>query len=109
MRWGGEIRSFEQLNLPPLDAKVAGIKDAKLTMAMQLIEDMTQKWDADNFRNSFADEINRLIEAKAQAGDIEDVVRVEREAGAPAGAEVLDLTAPQQPCSQGPSSGSGSL
>ncbi len=92
LRWGGEIRSFEQLNLPPLDAKAAGIKDAEMTMAMQLIEDMTQKWDADNFRNSFADEINKLIETKAEAGDIADVVKVEREAGAPAGADVLDLT-----------------
>lgn len=92
LRWGGEIRSFEQLNLPPLDAKAAGIKDAEMTMAMQLIEDLTQKWDADNFRNSFADEINKLIETKAEAGDIADVVKVEREAGAPAGADVLDLT-----------------
>jgi len=92
LRWGGEIRSFEQLNLPPLDAKAAGIKDAEMTMAMQLIEDMTQEWDADNFRNSFADEINKLIETKAAAGDIADVVKVEREAGAPAGADVLDLT-----------------
>lgn len=92
LRWGGEIRSFEQLNLPPQDAKAAGIKDAEMTMAMQLIEDMTQKWDADNFRNSFADEINKLIETKAEAGDIANVVKVERETGAPVGADVLDLT-----------------
>ena len=92
LRWGGEIRSFEKLDLPPLDAKAAGIKDSEMTMAMQLIEDMTQKWDADNFRNSFADEIKKLIETKAEAGDIADVVKVEREASAPAGANVLDLT-----------------
>ncbi|MBH1963977.1 MAG: Ku protein [Comamonadaceae bacterium] len=92
LRWGGEIRSFEQLNLPPVDSKAAGIKDAELTMAMQLIEDMTQKWDADNFRNSFADEIHKLIETKAEAGDIANVVKVESEADAPASAEVLDLT-----------------
>lgn len=92
LRWGGEIRSFEQLNLPPVDAKSAGIKDAELTMAMQLIDDMTQKWDADNFRNSFADEIHKLIETKAEAGDIANVVKVESEADAPASAEVLDLT-----------------
>ncbi|MGE4338498.1 MAG: Ku protein [Pigmentiphaga sp.] len=92
LRWGGEIRSFEQLNLPPLDAKAAGIKDAEMTMAMQLIEDMTQAWEADNFRNSFADEIHKLIEAKAEAGEVADVVKVETEAELPSGAEVLDLT-----------------
>lgn len=93
LRWGGEIRSFEQLNLPPVDAKAAGIKDAELDMAVQLIDDMTQAWDADSFRNSFADEIHKLVEAKAAAGDIATVAKVESGPAAPAGAEVLDLTA----------------
>lgn len=92
LRWGGEIRSFEQLNLPPLDAKAAGIKDAEMTMAVQLIEDMTQSWDADNFRNSFADQINQLVEQKASTGDIEDVAKVESGPAVSTGAEVLDLT-----------------
>jgi len=92
LRWGGEIRSFEQLNLPPLDAKAAGIKDAEMTMAVQLIEDMTQSWDADNFRNSFADQINQLVEQKASTGDIEDVTKVESGPAVSTGAEVLDLT-----------------
>lgn len=92
LRWGGEIRSFEQLNLPPLDAKAAGIKDAEMTMAVQLIDDMTQSWDADNFRNSFADQINELVEQKASAGDIADVAKVDSAPSVSAGAEVLDLT-----------------
>jgi len=93
LRWGGEIRSFEQLNLPPLEAKAAGIKDAEMKMALQLIGDMTQAWDADSFRNSFADEIHKLVEAKASAGQIADVAKVEAGPAAAAGAEVLDLTA----------------
>ncbi|MFY3384354.1 Ku protein [Paracidovorax sp. MALMAid1276] len=94
LRWGGEIRSFEQLQLPPLDAKAAGIKDAELTMAMQLIDDMTQAWDADNFRNSFAEQIHALVEQKVAAGHVEDVAKVPDAApSASGGAEVLDLTA----------------
>lgn len=67
LRWGGEIRSFEQLDLPPLDAKAAGIKSAEMTMAMALIKDMSQAWDADQFRNSFSEEIHQLVQAKAHA------------------------------------------
>src|SRR5690606_7758729 len=93
LRWGGEIRSFEQLNLPPLDAKSAGIKEAELKMAMQLIEDMSQAWDADSFRNSFAEEIHKLVEAKASAGEIASVAKVESGPSVSSGAEVLDLTA----------------
>lgn len=93
LRWGGEIRSFEQLNLPPADTKAAGIKDAEMSMAIKLIEEMTQKWDADNFRNSFADEINQLIHAKVEAGDGAAVAKVERQSTPSAGTEMLDLTA----------------
>lgn len=93
LRWGGEIRSFEQLDLPPLDAKAAGIKEAELTMAMQLIDDMSQRWNADQFRNSFAEEIHKLIETKAAAGDVTEVDKVVKAERAPSGAEVLDLTA----------------
>ncbi|WP_439587779.1 Ku protein [Hydrogenophaga sp.] len=93
LRWGGEIRSFEQLDLPPLGVKAAGIKDAELTMAMQLIDDMTQPWKADEFRNSFADEINKLVETKATKGELAEVAKVEKTEGAPSGANVLDLTA----------------
>ena len=93
LRWGGEIRSFEQLDLPPLGVKAAGIKDAEMAMAMQLIEDMTQPWKADEFRNSFADEINKLVEIKANKGELADVAKVEKAEGAPTGANVLDLTA----------------
>lgn len=94
LRWGGEIRSFELLNLPPLDAKAAGIKPAEMAMALQLIDDMTQPWDADSFRNSFAQEIHKLVETKVASGETATVVKVDsgRES-APAGADVLDLTA----------------
>lgn len=92
LRWGGEIRSFEQLNLPPLDPRAAGIKEAEMAMAVQLIEDMTQTWDADSFRNSFAEEIHKLVEQKASVGDIAEVAKVPENTTASAGAEVLDLT-----------------
>jgi DNA end-binding protein Ku len=92
LRWGGEIRSFEQLDLPPLGTEATGIKEAEMSMARQLIEDMTQTWDADHFRNSFADEIHRLVAQKASAGEVAEVL----ESGpskAAAGADVVDLTA----------------
>lgn len=79
------------LNLPPLDAKAADIKDAEMAMAVQPIEDMTQPWDADSFRNSFAREIGKLVEAKASSGEIAQVAKVGESAAAPAGAQVIHL------------------
>ena len=94
LRWGGEIRSFEQLDLPPVGAKAAGIKDAELKMAMQLIDDMALAWDADSFRNSFADEIHKLVEAKASSGKVTRVEKPDEDEAKGAGSSnVLDLTA----------------
>ncbi|ABM33093.1 Ku protein [Paracidovorax citrulli] len=92
LRWGGEIRSFQELNLPPAGGKAVGLKDAEMRMARQLIDDMTQDWDADQFRNSFSEEIMKLVEARAQAGDIAEVEPLEAPSDA-GGADVVDLTA----------------
>ncbi|MBA2962245.1 MULTISPECIES: Ku protein [Ramlibacter] len=91
LRWGGEIRSWEDLRLPPADAKSAGVKEAELTMAKQLIEGMTAHWSADDFRDSFKDEIMKLVESKAKAGDTAEVTKVEPATPA-GGADVIDLT-----------------
>ena len=92
LRWGGEIRSWEDLKLPPLDAKAAGIKDSELAMAKQLIGDMTADWSADQFRDSFRDEIMKLVETTAQAGKTATVSKVEADSSTHRGADVIDLT-----------------
>jgi DNA end-binding protein Ku len=92
LRWGGEIRSWEDLRLPPTDAKSAGVKAAELNMAKQLIEGMTAHWSADDFRDSFKDQIMKLVEEKAKAGDTEEVTKIEAGPSESGGADVIDLT-----------------
>jgi DNA end-binding protein Ku len=92
LRWGGEIRSWEDLKLPSADAKAAGIKDSELNMAKQLIGDMTADWSADQFRDSFRDEIMKLVESKAKAGRTEAVTKIESAPSPQGGADVIDLT-----------------
>ena len=89
LRWGGEIRSWEDLPLP--SAGKAGIKEAELKMARHLIEEMSGRWDAGEFRDNFRDAIMKLVEAKAKAGDTATVEPLE-EAPDAQGAEVIDLT-----------------
>jgi DNA end-binding protein Ku len=89
LRWGGEIRSWEDLPLPA--GGKAGIKDAELKMAKNLIADMSGHWKADELRDEFHDAIMKLVEAKAKAGDTETVEPLE-EAPAPEDSNVVDLT-----------------
>ena len=93
LRWGGEIRSFEQLDLPPLGIQASRITANELNMAVKLIEDQTQTWNADVFRNSFAEEIHKLINAKVKAGEVREVAKPESPTPGSTGAEIIDLTA----------------
>lgn len=92
LRWGGEIRSWEALQLPPQGVEAAGLKDAEMAMASQLIEEMSANWSADKFRDSFQAEVMKLVEAKASAGKIEQVEKVEASSTQPASTNVVDLT-----------------
>lgn len=90
LRWGGEIRSWEGLQLPPV-GKAAGIREAEMKMARQLIEDMSGHWKASELQDEFRDEIMKLVEKKAEAGDSAHVEPLEEAPEARSG-DVIDLT-----------------
>ncbi len=94
MRWGEEIRSWEDLDLPPEGAKAAGLSARELSMAKQLVNDMTETWHPEKFKDSFRDEIMALVKRKAREGKIETVEQPEEaeDAAARSGATILDLT-----------------
>jgi DNA end-binding protein Ku len=97
LRWGEDIRSWEELDLPPEGAKAAGLSERELAMAKQLVDDMTTAWDPKLFTDSFKDEIMALVERKAKAGKLETVTQLEAsddsaEGAEGRGAQILDLT-----------------
>ncbi len=91
LRWDADIRPWNDLPLPPEDAKEAGVTERELAMAEQLVESMSGDWQPQQFRDSFKDEIMRLVERKIAAGDTESTAAAPLEE-APPDADVLDLT-----------------
>ncbi|RYF34762.1 MAG: Ku protein, partial [Comamonadaceae bacterium] len=93
LRWGADIRSWEHLPLPAESVKAAGLSDNELNMAKQLVEDMSSDWDPDAFKNSFKDEIMKMVDRKVESGDTESVTKPEAsEPSQGDGAKILDLT-----------------
>ena len=95
LRWGEDVRSQEDLGLPPAGAKAAGISDRELAMAKQLVKDMSGKWDPHQFNDSFKEKIMALVERKAKEGKLETVAQPGEETGevaAGSGGQVIDLT-----------------
>ncbi|SEJ91842.1 MULTISPECIES: Ku protein [unclassified Variovorax] len=95
LRWGTDIRPWADLPLPSEDVKKAGLSERELTMARQLVDDMSGDWDPDEFKDEFKDEILRLVDRKVKAGQTETVTQPEPEedaSGEGRGAKIIDLT-----------------
>jgi len=61
IRWNQEIRAAEDLNIPSGSAKPAELK-----MAVQLISQLSGKFDIAAYKDTYSDELMKLIKAKAK-------------------------------------------
>lgn len=90
LRWSDDIRTWEDLQLPPEGAKASGLQERELKMAEALIDDMSEPFEPAKFADRFKEQVMALVEKKAQAGETETVLEPEEEAPARS-ADVIDL------------------
>jgi len=86
LRYAHELRDTKDLELPLRSAA----SPKELTMAEKLIASMEQKWDPEEFRDEYRDQLLALIRKKARAGK---EIEVEEPVPGPPKAEVVDLMA----------------
>lgn len=92
LRWEDEVRSWDELNLPPIGVKAAGLTDKEMQMGEQLVEDMSGPWRPEVFTDSFKEQILALVKEKVEAGETETVGEPESHETEAGGAKILDLT-----------------
>ena len=93
LRWGADIRPWKDLPRPAAGATAAGLSERELKMAGELVKDMSSDWDPDEFKDSFKDEIMRLVDRKVAAGDTETVTQpASAEDDGRGSAKIIDLT-----------------
>lgn len=90
LRWGADIRSWEDLKLPKEGVKGAGLSERELSMAGQLIDELTTDWHPEEFTDKFKAQVMALVEKKAEAGETETVLEPEEETPSKT-ADVIDL------------------
>lgn len=91
LRWGDEIRTWDELDLPKEGIKAAGLTDKEIKMGEQLVKDMSGDWNPEEFTDSFKEQILHLVDEKVKAGEIEAVTQLEpNESGE--SAKIYDLT-----------------
>ena len=75
LRWTQDLRPWEELEveLPPQDAKAAGLSERELAMARQLVEELSGPWNPAGFVDTFKRDIMALVERKASQGQLHTV------------------------------------
>lgn len=92
MRWSAEILEAKELNIPPADLSDVGVRPNEITMATQLVEEMSGPFEPEQHRDSYREDLLKRIDAKIKGGDTH-LLTPPGEEPAPAGAQVIDLMA----------------
>jgi len=91
LRWANEVRGAEDLDLPEEGLKGVDIKPKELQMATQLIESMTEEWQPEQFKDTFRDDIMKMVKQKFDAGMATEITEVKIEEPEET-SNVVDLT-----------------
>ena len=92
LRWGDEIRSFEQLSLPPEGKSAVGLTDKEIKMGEMLVEEMSSPWNPKAFNDSFKEQVMELVQKKIKSGQTETVTPLESVDSTSSTAKIYDLT-----------------
>ena len=84
-----EVRDARDLpDLPKAGAATAAARGRELTLALQIVDSLSGKWDASKYQDTFRKRVLKLVEEKAKGGEI--AVEPEPAGG---GGQVVDLLA----------------
>jgi DNA end-binding protein Ku len=69
MRFASEIRSASELDLP----KRESLQEQELEMAVKLIDQLTEPWEPEKHKDTYIEDIKRIIQEKVEGREIEPV------------------------------------
>lgn len=90
IRWAEQIRPLSDLNLPA--SEEVSLTEREVSMAEQLVQSMSDKWNPEKFNDSFTAKVKSLVEEKIKTGKIESVALFEEEKVIPGQTDAVDFT-----------------
>jgi len=67
LRYADEIRPMKDYKLPDTKASKNAISSKEVQMAMSLVEGMTEKWNPENFKDTYRDDLMKLIQKRIKS------------------------------------------
>ena len=68
MRYADEIRGASGFELPAEGLKSAGVSSKEVDLAKRLVDDMTEHWKPEEFKDTYHEDLMRRIHEKIKAG-----------------------------------------
>ena len=94
MRYADQLRGTRGLELPAESLKSAGVTKKEVDLANRLVDDMTEHWKPEEFKDTYHEDLMRRIKEKIKRGETEEITRPEgEEAEKPRSAQIIDLAA----------------
>ncbi|QRQ84695.1 Ku protein [Cupriavidus oxalaticus] len=95
MRFADEVLPISELRVPKASsAKGSGAHAREIEMATRLVEDMTEDWNPEQYRDTYRDDMMARIEAKIESGKTHQLTQPTEDEEAPQrGAKVIDMVA----------------
>ncbi|CAG2154564.1 Non-homologous end joining protein Ku [Cupriavidus yeoncheonensis] len=95
MRFADEVLPISDLRLPKASgAKATGAHAREIGMAVKLVEDMSEAWSPEQYRDTYRDDLMARIDAKIESGKTHQLTPAAKEEEAPRqGAKVIDMVA----------------
>ena len=93
LRFADEIKTIDEVDLLSEEARSTRISDREVQIATQLVDDMTSKWQPEKYKNTYREDLMRLVKAKVRKGATAEQVEIEEPAGDEPATNVVDLTA----------------
>jgi DNA end-binding protein Ku len=80
LRWPYQLRGASDLDLPGEDLEGLNVSPQELKMAGQLVEAMTSVWEPEQYRDTYRDDLLKLIDRKVKSGETAEAPEPSRQA-----------------------------
>jgi DNA end-binding protein Ku len=92
LRYADEVQPHEQYAPATATLEQAKVSQREFGMALKLVEDMKQKFEPQNFRDTYREDLLRRIEAKVEHGETKTLTPAAAKASEMRTADVVDLS-----------------
>lgn len=91
LRFADELRSPDELDLPPASEKSVGLSPKELSMAERLIEEMSDEWNPERYEDTYRHDLRKRIEEKIKNRETHKLTPDEKTREPRKSAQVIDL------------------